>query len=60
MSGCSCTGTQREPLVSDWEDTYPSFRVRPRTLPDLLRWRAEVSGAATALIGPDGRMSFAE
>jgi long-chain acyl-CoA synthetase len=44
----------------NWEDAYPSFKQRPQTLPDVLRWRAEKNASETALVAPDGELTFAE
>ena len=43
-----------------WEDAYPTFRQRPATIPDLLRWRAETNADDVALVAPDGMLTFAE
>jgi long-chain acyl-CoA synthetase len=42
-----------------WEDAYPSFRQRPRTIPALLRRRAETNPDDVALVAPDGTLTFA-
>jgi acyl-CoA synthetase (AMP-forming)/AMP-acid ligase II len=42
-----------------WDDAYPSFRQRPRTIPHLLRWRAEKNADDVALVAPDGTLTFA-
>jgi acyl-CoA synthetase (AMP-forming)/AMP-acid ligase II len=43
-----------------WETAYPSFRQRPWTIPDLLRWRAEANADDVALVAPDATLTFAE
>jgi acyl-CoA synthetase (AMP-forming)/AMP-acid ligase II len=43
-----------------WEDAYTTFRQRPRTIPHLLRWRAETNANDVALVAPDGTLTFAE
>ena len=43
-----------------WEDAYPTFRQRPATIPDLLRWRAETNADDVALVAPDGMLTFAD
>jgi long-chain acyl-CoA synthetase len=43
-----------------WEDAYPSFRQRARTIPDLLRRRAETNADDIALVAPDATLTFAE
>lgn len=39
---------------------HPSFAVRPHTMPELLRWRAEADGERLAVTAGDGDMTFAE
>jgi long-chain acyl-CoA synthetase len=50
----------RRPAHPDEEQLYPAFAERPHTMPELLRWRAELDPQRPAVAAADGRLSFGE